>query len=191
MNISKRLVSRSWFLLAMFTLSLVGLVWAATPHCPSGFTLEADGSKCVRAEPPSCKAGYTQPSGETKCQKLEGQPVICPEGMSYFSFQGKGNCVSSIEPTISCPSGYTYHQGRKQCQRLQVPTCSSGSHLNSGADHCVKVITDPLHCTSGLVYNAGKNVCEEFATPSCAVAGQILSQGQCVSPRSGKGHEQH
>ena len=179
MDILKRLVFRGCLPLVVLTLVLATQVWAATPNCPSGYTLEADGSKCVRAVPPGCFSGYTQPPGGTKCQKLEMQPVICPEGMSYSVWQGEGNCISLIEPTMSCPIGYTYHQGRKKCQRLQTPTCPSGSHLNPSADQCEKVITNPLHCTSGWIYNAGKNVCETSATPSCN-AGYTLINGQCT-----------
>jgi len=207
MNILKCLVLRGCLLSAALMLVSTSHVWAVPPRCPSGYQLAEGGSQCVRSNPPTCPTGYTL-SGSV-CRKTERVASTCPEGMSFDSSQQKCLAVADIiitcregttynasrnkcedDPSFHCPSGYN-RSGTKSCQKLQTPTCPSGLGftLSNLGSHCNRVLSMGLDCPSGSTYNATLKMCEEFAEPYCSIAGQILRQGQCVSPTSGKGHQ--
>ena len=196
MNIFKHFVLRGWLVLALLILVSVSLVWAATPHCPSGYTLTSDYTKCVREQPRTvCPENYTL-SG-SYCRKTERTASICPDGTSYNStlkqcaafIQANVSCPSGAEydstsgkcvsdPIISCPSGY-HRSGTRTCQRTETSDCPYGFTLSTNSDYCYIIRSVAPTCPTGSTYNSSKHVCEDFANPTCPANHRMLN-GQCV-----------
>jgi hypothetical protein len=144
-NVFKNLFPLGWLPLALLLLVWSGQLWAATPNCPSGYNLEADGTKCVKSLRPTCPAGYNWSAGTCRTTVMKS----CPQGMSYIT--GLGKCASYTEPTITCPSGYTYWSANKKCRHLQIPDCPSGFHWSATDKKCVRgTEMYPAICPQGM-----------------------------------------
>ena len=182
----------------------------AMPYCPSGYKLEADGTKCVKNLTPHCPSRYTLASGA--CQATETAPLNCPVGMTSSAIMGQTKCVRYSEPTISCPSGYTYNRVPKsvrlqcvslaeppiscpsgytyyadaaKCRQLQTPNCPSGFHWNAPNKNCVRATEKyPASCSPGMSYDAILGKCVSLAelTVSCPISYSYnTATKKCVS----------
>ena len=163
----------------LFMLVLASLVWAATPICPSGYTLS--GGYCLKTDRMSsiCPGSGSYNAGLKMCLSEITLTTSCPEGTTYDAALKK--CV--FELTISCPINYSPY-GPTHCRRLQTPTCPSGFRLSPSRDFCSKMITATPTCAAGYTLNNGqccRSGDETSVTPTCA-AGYKLINGQCLKP---------
>ena len=165
MNI-KRLVLQGWMPVAIIILVLASIVWAATPHCPQGYTLSADGTKCMQYVDPTCAQGYWDGDG---CKVKVTTPHTCPTGTTYNTELHK--CISFSERT--CPAGMSYNATSNKCESFQSPTCPAGMTYNAAHDRC-ESYSQP-GCPSGYTYDTSTRKCRKQSIPTCPAGFQWSS----------------
>ena len=158
--------------------------------CASGYTPNADQTKCLSVPWPRCPPGQSQqpnrscacPSGEVPTTKGCG----CPIGTALNAFTNE--CYRPTtwphrgEPAGSnCADGYTKLSSHVCCLATQATAngqcCPAGQSPN--ADGICRPVVPVTNCPSGETLNSRNNICE---TPSCP-AGQTRDAARlCACP---------
>ena len=133
----------------------------ATPTCPNGTTFSASNNDCQSTA--TCPTNYTLTNNEC-VENTFSTPNVCPSGYVLVGSQ----CVYTSNSTPICPSGYTLESNGTCSETLmQAPTCSlSGFTFVNGA--CVSA-AGAMSCSSG--YNLVNTSC-----PS----GTTYQSGECI-----------
>ncbi len=140
---------------------------STTSYCPSGYTKNSAGTKCVR----TASAYYN---------------AKCPTGYTLSNGVCYGTKVSTVSTDPTCPSGYTrsgttcYKSGTSQV--TMVPSCPSGYSLSG--NYCYKTgsstVTMTPSCPSG--YSLSGNNCYKTVTSGGTTT---YTKGDYVSTKTG------
>jgi hypothetical protein len=122
---------------------------STTTYCPSGYSKNSAGTKCVRTSSAyykaKCPDGYTLSNGVcygTNVSTVSVDPV-CPSGYTRSGTTCYKTGTSQVTMTPSCPSGYSlsgnycYKTGSSTV--TMTPSCPSGYKLSG--NNCYKTVT--------------------------------------------------
>lgn len=109
----------------------------ATPPCPEGFTLSADGTTC--SGPHTCPEGYTYVSAGF-CEKEEtggfATLASCPQGHRSYPVEGAtDNTCNGPASGPNCPDRTSY-DGSGNCEGNPALSCQSPFTLNTSTGLC-------------------------------------------------------